>query len=107
MNFESNSSSVKPVASGFEDVVLTDIFICFLNKKGLNHKKVLLSVEVCFNFFFLTGFPCCDARRDQNLCMIFITMALKIKCIDLDMINSNSVKNKVSELDKKSGRQFS
>ena len=51
-------------------------------KKGLNHKKVLLS-------------------------MIFITMALKIKRIDLDMINSNSVKNKVSELDKKSGRQFS
>ena len=39
--------------------------------------------------------------------MIFITMALKIKRIDLDMINSNSVKNKVSELDKKSGRQFS
>ena len=51
MYFESNSSSVKPVASGFEDVVLTDIFICFLNKKGLNHKKVLLSVEVCFNYF--------------------------------------------------------
>ena len=100
MYFESNSSSVKPVASGFEDVVLTDIFICFLNKKGLNHKKVLLSVEVCFNSFFFDWVPL--LRRAQGPeSMICITMALKIKRIDMTVeqiitSHSNTVKNKMN-----------
>ena len=71
MNFESNIS------------------IHFLNKKGLNHKKVLLSVEVCFNYFWLGSLA---ATPTGTRIYDFHTMALKIKRIDMtveQIITSN------------------